>query len=210
MTRFVIVVWVMACGILPAAHAGVDNETGSRTWVFVCPDESSYVVRATKSEAWVFGQRATVRLTAVPGATPPRYAQGEVKLVIEGEQGMLSEPGKETFTCRNNHQLAVWEQAKLDGVDFRGIGNEPPWVLEIREMSRIVLITEYGQKRVERLLPNAITDQARKVTKWDVGDLHIEITAEICHDSMSGESFASRVVIHWKGQVLTGCGRPLH
>ncbi|MDF0653039.1 MAG: hypothetical protein CV081_10710 [Nitrospira sp. LK265] len=77
-------------------------------------------------------------------------------------------------------------------------------------MSCIVLITEYGQKRVERLLPNAITDQARKVTKWDVGDLHIEITAEICHDSMSGESFASRVVIHWKGQVLTGCGRPLH
>lgn len=123
---------------------------------------------------------------------------------------MLSEPGKETFTCRNNRRRAVWEHAKLDGVDFRGIGNEPPWVLELREMSRIVLIAEYGQKRVERPLPNAVTDQARKITRWDAGDLQIEISAEICHDGMSGESFGSRVVIHWQGQVLTGCGRPLH
>lgn len=77
-------------------------------------------------------------------------------------------------------------------------------------MSRIVLITEYGEKRVERRLPKAVTDQAREITRWDAGDLHIEITAETCHDSMSGELFSSRVIIHWEELVLTGCGRPLH
>ncbi len=209
-TGFAIIVWTMTCEILLVARAGAGNETGARTWVFLCPDESSYVVRATESEAWVFGERATLRLTAVLGATPSRYVQGEVELVIEGEHGILSEPGKETVTCRNDRQRAVWEQAKLDGVDFRGIGNEPPWVLEMREMSRIVLITEYGEKRVERRLPKTVTDQARKITRWDASDLHVEITAEICHDSMSGELFSSRVVIHWQRQVLTGCGRPLH
>lgn len=60
----------------------------------MCPDESSYVVRATESEAWVFGERATLRLTTVLGTTPSRYVQGEVELVIEGEHGILSEPGK--------------------------------------------------------------------------------------------------------------------
>jgi uncharacterized membrane protein len=210
MTAFVIIVWATTCGILPIAYAGAGNETGARTWVFICPDESSYVVRTTESEAWVFGEHATLRLTAVAGARPLRYAQGEVELIIEGEHGMLSEPGKETFTCHNNRQRAVWEHAKFDGVDFRGVGNEPPWVLEIREMARIVLITAYGEKRVERPLPNPVTDQDRKITRWDAGDLKIEITAAICYDSMSGESFGSRVVIHWQGQVLTGCGRPLH
>lgn len=144
MTGFAIMVWTTGCGILPIVYTGVDSEAGARTWVFVCPDESSYVVRATEREAWVFGERTTLRLTAVPGARPPRYAQGEVELVIVGEHGMLSEPGKEMFTCRNNRRRAVWEHAKLGGVDFRGIGDEPPWVLEMREMSRIVLITEYG------------------------------------------------------------------
>lgn len=211
MTGVAIMVWATACGMtLLAADAGVDHKAGARTWVFMCPDESSYVVRATENEAWVFREGGSLKLMAVPGATPRHYAQGEVQLVIEGEHGRLSEPGKETLTCRNNRPRAIWEHAKLDGVDFRAVGNEPPWVLEMREMSRIVLITEYGANRIERPLPQPISDNTRKRTSWDAGDLQIEITAVLCHDSMSGESFGSRVVIHWQGQVLTGCGRPLH
>jgi uncharacterized membrane protein len=210
-TSLVIVAGVVAWAMDPSvSETGEDQSTNPRTWVFMCPDESSYVVRATEREAWVFRPASSLRLPAVSGDGPLRYGRGETQLVIEGEHGMLTEPGKETFRCRNDRRLAVWEHAKLDGVDFRGVGNEPPWVLELREMSRIVLITEYGEKRVERPLPEAVTDQGRKMTRWDAGDLQIEITAEICHDAMSGESFGSRVVIHWQGQVLRGCGRPLH
>jgi len=206
-----IMVWTTACGIgLLAAHAGVHNEAKARTWVFMCPDESSYVVRATEGEAWVFRAGASLRLTAVSDGTPLRYEQSGVQLAIDGDNGLLSEPGKETFTCRNDRQQAIWEHAKLDGVDFRGIGNEPPWVLELREMSRIVLITEYGANRIERPLPQPISDKTRKMTRWDTGDLQIEITAELCHDTMSGEAMSSRVVIYWQGKVLRGCGRPLH
>jgi uncharacterized membrane protein len=90
------------------------------------------------------------------------------------------------------------------------VGNEPPWVLELRELSRIVLITDYGANRVERPLPQPVNDHARRITRWDAGDLQIEITAESCLDSMSGESSSSRVVVYWQGQVLKGCRRPLH
>ncbi len=211
------VIWMMliaglaACGMdKPGTHVGGKNATDPRTWVFICPDESSYVVRATENEAWVFRAGASLRLTAVSGRTLLRYEHGDVQLVIDEGNGVLSEPGKETVTCRNDRRQAIWEHAKLDGVDFRGVGNEPPWVLEIRDMSRIVLMTDYGDARIERPLPEAVTDQGRKMTQWDAGDLQIEITAEMCHDTMSGESFDSRVVIHWEGQVLRGCGRPLH
>jgi len=206
-----IMVWTTACGIgLRAAHTGVHNEAGARTWVFMCPDESSYAVRATEREAWVFRAGASLRLTAVSDGSPLRYEQGDVQLAIDGDKGVLSEPGKETFTCLNDRRQAIWEHAKLDGVDFRGIGNEPPWVLELREMSRIVLITEYGANRIERPLPQPISDKTRKMTRWDAGDLQIEITAELCHETMSDEAMSSRVVIYWQGKVLRGCGRPLH
>lgn len=191
-------------------YAVGDTRGTARTWVFMCPDESSYVVRTTATEAWLFRGGSSLRLTAVSGGTPLRFAKDDIELVIEGENGTLSEPGKEAFTCRNNRRRAVWEHAKLDGVDFRGIGNEPPWLLEMREMSRIVLITEYGANRVERPLPQSISDNIRKMTRWDAGDLQIEITAEPCHDSMSGEPMSSRVVLYWQGKVLRGCGRPLH
>ena len=210
-TSCVIVVCIVAWAMDPSgAETGEDQSASPRTWVFMCPDESSYVVRATEREAWVFRPASSLRLPAVPGVGPLRYGRGETQLVIEGEHGMFTEPRKETFRCRNDRRLAVWEHAKLDGVDFRGIGNEPPWVLEMREMSRIVLITEYGANRIERPLPQPVSDKPRKTTRWDAGDLQIEITAELCHDIMSGEEFGSRVVIYWQGQMLRGCGRPLH
>lgn len=207
----VMAVSTTACvGAPRVAPTGGENAASPRTWVFMCPDETSYVVRATDREAWVFRGGSNVRLSSVPGSTPSRYTHNEIRLVIAGENGVLSEPGKEDMTCRNDPQRAVWEHAKLGGVDFRGVGNEPPWVLELREQSRIVLITDYGANRAERPLPQSVNDNARKMTRWDAGDLQIEITADMCRDTMSGEEFSSRVVVTWQGKVLKGCGRPLH
>jgi uncharacterized membrane protein len=192
------------------AHPGSDNVANPRTYVFMCPDGSSYVVRATESEAWVFRPGSGLRLEAVPGSIPFRYAHNDVHIVIDSENGVLSEPGVEGLTCRNDRRRATWEHAKLDGVDFRAVGNEPPWVLEMRQQSRIVLITDYGAQRIERPLPDPISNNTLRTTRWDAGDLQIEITAEICHDTMSGEPFHSGVVVYWQGKVLKGCGRSLH
>ena len=191
-------------------HVCSDAAAGPRTYVFICPDDSSYVVRTTDCEAWIFRPGSGLQLDAVPAGGPLRHAHHDVHLIIDGENGVLSEPGKEPSTCRNDRRRAVWEHAKLDGVDFRGVGNEPPWVLELRDQSRIVLITDYGTNRVERPLPIPISGETFQTTRWDASDLQIEITAEACHDTMSGELFSSRVVVYWQGRAFKGCGRPLH
>ena len=41
----------------------------------------------------------------------------------------------------------VWHQAKLRGVSFRAIGQEPGWLLEITDGSEILLVTDYGQTK---------------------------------------------------------------
>jgi len=200
---------VAACSaVAPSKH--VNEVAVARTWVFVCPDESIFVVRASATSAWLFRNGSSVRLGGVATAESLQFSGAGLSLQIDGEIGTLTEPGRAPAVCRNDRRRAVWEQAKLDGVEFRAVGNEPPWVLELREGSRIVLITEYGARRIERHLPPSTSDVASKTTRWEAGDLRIELSVALCHDSMDGESFETRVVVHWQGRTFRGCGRALH
>jgi len=82
--------------------------------------------------------------------------------------------------------------------------------MEIHEMSRVVLITDYGASRVEVALPESVTDNEARSTRWDAGELTLELIGHTCHDSMSGEAFETTVVVSWQGKTLRGCGRALH
>ena len=130
--------------------------------------------------------------------------------LVDGEAARFGEVGEDMSSCRNDRRRAVWEKAKLDGADFRAVGNEPGWNLEIQEGTRIVLIADYGASRVELPLPQPSVDRRNRTTLWDAGDLVLAVIGRPCRDSMSGESFESEVVVTWGEQTLRGCGRALH
>lgn len=194
----------------PAAAPAPPASAGTATYVFVCDEQTAYTVRTTGAAAWVFRPEGTLMLPPVPARAGAKYSDGAFELWIDGEQARLGESGTELQRCRNDRRRAVWEKAKLDGADFRAIGNEPGWNLEILEGSRIVLIADYGDSRVERPLPQPVIDQDARSTRWDTGELVVEVTGVPCRDSMSGESFESTVVVTWGEQTLRGCGRALH
>ncbi|MCP4406489.1 MAG: lysozyme inhibitor, partial [Gammaproteobacteria bacterium] len=110
----------------------------AKTYVFVCEDQSAYTVRATENEAWLFRPEGTLKLSSVPTENGARYSDGSFKLRIKGQQAELGEIGGTLISCRNDRRRAIWEKAKLEGADFRAVGNEPGWNLEIREGRRIV------------------------------------------------------------------------
>ncbi len=208
----VLALWVV-CDLGPVmvgAQGPSADVAADQTYAFVCADQSLYVVRIRRGDAWVFRPGSGLKLAPVVGSMPPRYAAHDVELIVDGQLGRLIEPGKPTFSCRNDPRRAVWEAAKLDGVDFRAVGNEPPWVLEIREQARMILTTGYAGTHIERPLPKPVTDAEKMTTRWDAGDLQVEATIAPCRDVMSGEAFESRVAVHWQGQTLRGCGRALH
>ncbi len=193
-----------------AASAGLSVVSGARTYVLVCDDQSNYTVRATGTEAWIFRRHGTLRLPAMPARIGARYANKVFEIRIVGEQARLGEPGGEQRWCHNDRRRAVWEHAKLDGADFRAVGNEPGWNLVIMAGSRIILVSDYGASRIEVPLPEPTVDSNARTTRWKAGELILEVAGRPCRDSMSGEAFESTVMVTTRTETLHGCGRALH
>ncbi|TNF86728.1 MAG: hypothetical protein EP301_08105 [Gammaproteobacteria bacterium] len=116
--------------------------------------------------------------------------------------------------CEHDRRASIWEHAKLNGVNFRGLGNEPGWVLEIREGDRLDLSYDYGQGSLSVPITEARSDADARTTTYSgsTGErtLLVTLTGERCNDTMSDESFPTRVAVEFDGRKLSGCGRPLH
>lgn len=104
----------------------------------------------------------------------------------------------------------VWHAAKLRGVAFRAIGQEPGWLLEIINGEEILIVTDYGKNR--RSLPwvEPQEDKAARKTVFPVDDkTRVLIEGKPCTDSMSGEPFEVTVTLTLGNNTLKGCGRAL-
>ncbi len=106
----------------------------------------------------------------------------------------------------------VWHKAKLRGVSFRAVGQEPGWLLEITAGKEILLITDYGQKKTvyPYVQPKIDNEQRQTIHTIEDQKLEIIIRGEDCSDIMSGEKYAVSVLIQIDNKQLRGCGRALH
>ena len=106
-----------------------------------------------------------------------------------------------------------WEAAAARGIDFRAVGNEPGWFLELEDGVQIVLVTDYGRRRWTMPAPEPEVDEAaRRVTFRTEGRgdrLVLTLAPGPCEDSMSGEAFDTTVTVAIAGETLHGCGRAL-
>ena len=99
---------------------------------------------------------------------------------------------------------------RLDNADFRAIGNEPGWHMDIADGEKILLVTDYGEHRYE--FPFAKPDSSMAGRTYDITASSHHLTAVIqekpCNDSMSGRAFVATVTVTVDGQEYTGCGGP--
>jgi uncharacterized membrane protein len=125
-----------------------------------------------------------------------------------GESQQTQEP-EEVFdeSSINN----VWHKAKLRGVAFRAVGQEPGWLLEITNGIEILLVTDYGENRTSYPYVEPIVHQEERRTEFITGDdgTIVEIRGIPCRDSMSDEEFEVSVTIKQTDRELQGCGRAL-
>lgn len=104
----------------------------------------------------------------------------------------------------------VWHAAKLRGVAFRAIGQEPGWLLEITNGEEILIVTDYGKERKSLPYVEPREDKAARKTVFLIDDTtSVLIEGKPCTDSMSGESFEVTVTVTLGDKALKGCGRAL-
>ena len=177
------------------------QQEGTRsTFVYECGDDYVFVVRIEGKAAWLFLPGQTIKLPHVLSGSGAKYSNGSVTFWSKGEEAQLEVEGEERWTCRNNRAAAIWEHAKLNGVDFRAVGNKPGWHLEISAgLENIVLVTDYGETRYEFpfVEPTVDNEARRAVYRASSGGREIEITLKRvgCRDTMSDEEFETTVTV---------------
>lgn len=188
-------------------------ETAQQTLYFECPGASAIPVSIKHDGAWLFLPGETINLPHVPSGSGAKYSDGTNTFWSKGEEAYFQTTTGEYANCRNNRQLAIWEHAKLTGVDFRAVGNEPGWTLELRPY-RIDYMGDYGEIRqtFARPEPETHMEEKQSIFRADntTASMTILLQVKECIDTMSGERFETTVVIRQEGNRLQGCGRALH
>ena len=112
----------------------------------------------------------------------------------------------------NDGITATFEKAKLDGVAFRAIGNEPSWILEIISDYKVVLITNHGENRtvfkVIEKYSDAVSMEYKLFSKHNT--MYVRIENRVCQDTMVKRTYRSTVYINFDGVNLQGCGKSLY
>jgi uncharacterized membrane protein/membrane-bound inhibitor of C-type lysozyme len=186
----------------------------AQTFVFECPDGLVFTARIAEDEAWLFLPGKTEKLKAEPSASGAKYSHETTMLWNKGDESIVQVGDEVHKGCKNNRREAIWEDAKLRGVNFRARGNEPGWHLEISSGKEILFVTDYGNNRYSFTTPTPSIDQKTKTTTYSIENaghaLTVVIEGEKCNDTMSDETFEATVTVTLDDQLHLGCGRALH
>jgi membrane-bound inhibitor of C-type lysozyme len=195
-------------------HGAVADQTapGLRTRVYDCQGITAVASFDAGGALVLFLPEQTLHLRRVPSASGAKYANEGVVFWTKGGEARL-ERGDAARPCRENRVASIWEDAKLRGVDFRAVGNEPGWVLEIGPQE-IVFEYDYGESRATFPLvaPRVDPDARRSVyTLLPDGSAHVAIEGRRCLDSMADEpAYEATVEVVLGTRRFRGCGRALH
>jgi uncharacterized membrane protein len=168
---------------------------------------------------FIFAATAPVALL-YSGSMYPDHLKASILIsVVSLLLASCSDPATLTGDIENQPPLSIQEEAKLRGVDFLAVGQEPPWRLEI-SAELILLTTGYEQTRHEFPMQTPQSEPAAKVTRYQIkntsadthqtSELSVVIEGKECSDSMSGLGYAATVTAVLDGQQLRGCGQALH
>jgi uncharacterized membrane protein/membrane-bound inhibitor of C-type lysozyme len=194
-------------------YTSAESVLPDSTFMYECEGGAGFVAALRRDTVWAFLPSGTVALPRVGSASGAKFSDGEVVFWSKGPEVLLESPADTLRACRNNGRRAVWEHAKLSGVDFRAVGNEPGWHMDMRPET-IILVTDYGERRYEFPIVTPEEDDSARTSLFQTEaggvSLTIRLRAERCLDTMVDDEYETTVELTLDGRVLHGCGRALH
>ena len=161
----------------PPPTAGGPQAGPLASYAFDCSGGPGFVITQVDSEAINLALPDGVRrLTRERTASGAQYSDGQITVWNKGQEAALEISGH-TYTCVENRARSIREDARARGVEFRGTGNEPGWVLEVlpdriafikRALSGNPSIDRWGGRKGGAAAPHlpTILSVARSITSW--------------------------------------------
>ncbi len=180
------------------------------TLVYECAGYE-FLARVGPGEMAIWLEDEYLVLSQVRSASGVKYQEGDVIFWTKGEEASLFLGAQRYSDCRLEPARAPWEDARRRGVDFRAVGNEPGWHLEIRDGSQILYVGDYGMNRVMTPDPGAEEVASGRIyhAVTEANELIVEIVDEECADTMQDATYPAQVTLTVNGKVLRGCGMAL-
>lgn len=181
-------------------------------FVFECPEDGPRLtVQITGETAWLFLPERTVPLGRQAAASGAKFSGEEIRFWNKGEEAILEIDGQTWQNCQSRPSRAVWAEARLRGVAFRAVGNEPAWSLEITPGERIELAVDSGKRKRAFTPQDPLEDPVTGEVTWRADgpnqDIRVDLREGRCVDETSGEVFDTRVTVTLDGETYRGCGR---
>ncbi len=122
-----------------------------RAYVWQCADGQTLVMRNLLREKAIAidFHDGTRRLDQTVSASGARYADSVVVFWTKGGTATLERQGAPAVQCEERRADSLREDARVRGVVYRALGNEPGWVLEVGPASRLSWTTNFGQDRYD-------------------------------------------------------------
>lgn len=201
-----------APGDTATADAATVDSLAPGTYAYMCPDGPVFSATVEGDSASLEIGIREVTLARVPAASGARYEGSDVVFRSRGSEATLQVGASVHRACEGVAASSPWEKAELLGIEFRALGQEPGWILDIHPDRWIRYIGDYGETRL--LLPpvDPVGDSAGTLTyraETEAHALTAVIREEPCRDAMSGHAFSHTVAITVDGRQLRGCGRRL-
>jgi uncharacterized membrane protein/membrane-bound inhibitor of C-type lysozyme len=215
---------ILACAVLlaactteqspeaaPGTTAAEAAAADTALLTFTCSDTFRFTLMTAGPAATLFLPDTTLPLEQTAAATGRRYARAGVELWHDVHQATLDLHGTLHDGCRVQQGADPWTHARLRGVTFRAVGQEPGWVLDIGPDHVLNLITDYGERTLVMTADAPVSSNGVTTYRAITSDhaLTVVMQPASCVDVMSGETFRWSVRVVLDGIALTGCGRRL-
>mgnify|MGYP003654375749 FL=1 len=124
-----------------------DDRPLATTLVYDC-NGYDFIARLGPGEMAVWLPDRYTVLSQVRSASGTLYEEGDIAFWSKGDDAILTVVDQSYMNCQLQPRRVPWEDARRRGVDFRGVGNEPGWHVEIQAGRQILFVSGYGSERV--------------------------------------------------------------
>lgn len=192
----------------PSAEAyGLEQ---SAAYVYRCDGDRRFILRTLGDSVRLQRELLAVTLPVIDSASGVRYHAGGTTLWTRGSEARLHTETETLEGCRGTIAPTPWEVSRLLGYDFRAIGQEPGWVVEVDLDHRMHVLADYGEIEFYTPPPDVRSDdEGVTIYRAEAGGRHVTLSIREtpCADAMSGERFPTTAVLTLEEAVYHGCGR---